>query len=201
VRHCAREAGASFSHITENIGMAVDADNFHKGWMHSPGHRENILDPAADSIGIAVVEGTEELYAVEDFARSVKPLSIEEQEKQVGELLVARGLQLLKMKHDVRKSCEPDQESSRSSKPRYIADYETPDISLLPERLEKKSKPTAISRPPWPPALKKRRSSRNFALWCCSIRSISRHLRHNGSIRRAAALSKVLDQCSHSCGY
>jgi hypothetical protein len=117
--------------------MAVDADNFHKGWMHSPGHRENILDPAADSIGIAVVEGTEELYAVEDFARSVKPLSIEEQEKQVGELLVARGLQLLKMKHDVRKSCEPDQESSRSSKPRYIADYETPDISLLPERLEK----------------------------------------------------------------
>src|SRR5215468_3228030 len=133
----AREAGASFSHITENIGMAVDADNFHKGWMHSPGHRENILDPTADSIGIAVVEGTEELYAVEDFARSVKPLSIEEQEKQVGELLVARGLQLLKMKHDVRKSCELDQESSRSSKPRYIADYETPNISLLPERLEK----------------------------------------------------------------
>src|SRR6516225_4236182 len=133
----AREAGARFSHITENIGMAVSADKFHDGWMHSPGHRQNILDPAVDSIGIAVVEGTEELYAVEDFARSVKPLSIEEQEKQVGELLATRGLQLLKMKHDVRKSCEPDQESSRSSKPRYIADYETPDISLLPERLEK----------------------------------------------------------------
>jgi hypothetical protein len=133
----AREAGASFSHITENIGMAVDADSFHDGWMHSPGHRENILDPAADSIGIAVAEGTEELYAVEDFARSVKPLSLEEQEKQVGKLLVARGLHLLKTKNEARKTCELDQEPSESSKPRYIAHYETPNISMLPERLEK----------------------------------------------------------------
>ncbi|HEY6943830.1 MAG TPA: CAP domain-containing protein, partial [Candidatus Acidoferrum sp.] len=63
----ARAAGASFSHITENIAMGEDAGKFHDGWMHSSGHRANILDAAADSIGIAVVEGDAELYAVEDF--------------------------------------------------------------------------------------------------------------------------------------
>src|SRR4029077_266044 len=90
----AREEGASFSHITENIGMAVDSDKFHGGLMNSPGHRANILDADSDSIRIAVVEGEVELYAVEDFAHAVAVLSIEEQEKRVGGILVARGLNL-----------------------------------------------------------------------------------------------------------
>src|SRR5713226_9066739 len=47
----AQEEGARFSHITENIGMAAYAGGFHDGWMHSPGHRANILDAAIDSIG------------------------------------------------------------------------------------------------------------------------------------------------------
>ena len=70
----AREAGASFSHITENIAMGASADKFHDGWMNSPGHRANILDAASDSIGIAVVEDGEQLFAVEDFARVVPNL-------------------------------------------------------------------------------------------------------------------------------
>src|SRR5216684_2963366 len=32
----ALDAGARFSHITENIGKAVYASGFHNGWMHSP---------------------------------------------------------------------------------------------------------------------------------------------------------------------
>lgn len=59
----AREAGVNFSRITENIGMAAFPGGFHEGWMHSPGHRANILDAAVDSIGIAVVEGGEQLFA------------------------------------------------------------------------------------------------------------------------------------------
>lgn len=133
----AREAGASFSHITENIGMSADADKFHDGWMHSPGHRANILDSEIDSIGIAVVEGSEELYAVEDFARSVTLLSIDEQEKKVGELLVAHGLRLLKIENEARKSCEIESNYWGSNKPRYVAHYETPTLSPLPEGLEK----------------------------------------------------------------
>jgi Cysteine-rich secretory protein family len=135
----AREAGVSFSYITENIGMAAYASGFHDGWMHSPGHRANILDAAIDSIGIAVVEGGEQLFAVEDFARVVTLLSIEEQEKRIGKLVATRGLRLLKI-DDARKSCELDHEYAGSSKPRYIAHYETPNISQLPEGLENELK-------------------------------------------------------------
>lgn len=133
----AREAGAGFSHITENIGIAVDAYKFHGGWMQSPGHRANILDNNADSVGIAVVQGEGELYAVEDFARAVPPLSIEEQEKQVSKLLASRGLRLLDPGNDVRKSCELDRDYVGNSKAKYVAHYETPDLSQLPERVEK----------------------------------------------------------------
>lgn len=133
----AREAGANFSHITENIAMAVSADKFHDGWMHSPGHRANILDADSDSVGIAVVEGSEELYAVEDFSRAVVVLSIEEQEKRVGAILSSRGLRLVDLGNDARKSCELDRDYAGNSKPKYIAHYEMPDISQLPETLEK----------------------------------------------------------------
>jgi cysteine-rich secretory family protein len=133
----AREAGASFSHITENIAMGVSAEKFHDGWMHSPGHRANILDDAADSIGIAVVEGEVDLYAVEDFARAVTPLSIEEQEKRVGEILVARGLKLINIGSDARKSCEFDRDYVGKSKAMYVAHYETPHIAQLPGTVEK----------------------------------------------------------------
>jgi hypothetical protein len=133
----AREAGVSFSHITENIGMTAYASGFHDGWMHSPGHRANILDAAIDSIGVAVVEGGEQLFAVEDFARVVTLLSIEEQEKRIGKLIAARGLRLLQIGDDARKSCELDREYAGSSKPQYIAHYQTPNISQLPEGLEK----------------------------------------------------------------
>jgi hypothetical protein len=133
----AQGEGARFSHITENIGMGASADKLHDGWMHSPGHRANILDATSDSIGIAVVEGGEQLFAVEDFARVVPFLPIEEQEKRIGKLIAARGLRLLQIGDDARKSCELDHDYAGSSKPRYIAHYETPDISQLPERLIK----------------------------------------------------------------
>ena len=133
----ALDAGARFSHITENIGKAVYASAFHNGWMHSPGHRANILDAAADSIGISVVEGDEQLFAVEDFSRAVELLSFEEQEKRVGELLVARGLHLVQIGNDAPKSCELDRDYAGNSKPRYIAHYETPNLSQLPESLAK----------------------------------------------------------------
>jgi uncharacterized protein YkwD len=133
----AHGAGVSFSHITENIGMAAYAEGFHDGWMHSPGHRANILDAVSDSVGIAVVEGGDQLFAVEDFARVIPLLSLEEQEKRIGKLIAARGLRLLEIGDDARKSCELDPGYAGSSKPRYIAHYETPNISQLPEGLEK----------------------------------------------------------------
>ena len=133
----AHEVGATFRHITENIAMGVDDNEFHDGWMRSPGHRANILDVHIDSIGIAVVDDGAHLFAVEDFAEAVPPLSIEEQERQVGILLAERGLRLVKIGRDAEESCKLDHDFAGRSKPRYIAHYEPPNITKLPENLER----------------------------------------------------------------
>jgi hypothetical protein len=133
----AEDAGASFSHITENIGKAEYASQFHDGWMHSPGHRANILDEGIDSVGIAVVDADKDLFAVEDFSLAISALSLQEQEKQVGALVAAQGLRLVDIDEDARPSCELDRDSVGRKKARYVAHFETPDLSRLPEGLEK----------------------------------------------------------------
>jgi len=132
----AHDAGARFSHITENIGMAEWADKLHEGWMRSPGHRANILDPRIDSIGIAVVEGEERFYAVEDFALAVEQLSLEEQQKRVELLLTVRGFHLINI-GDAKKFCDPGTQFVGSRRPGYVARYETPSISLLPNDVDR----------------------------------------------------------------
>ena len=133
----ARDAGMGFRRITENIGMAEYAGAFHDGWMHSPGHRANILDAEVDAVGIAVVEGGAQLFAVEDFARVVILLSLEEQEQKIRRLIAAHGLRLLGAADDARQSCATGRDPVGGGKGHYIAHYETTDISRLPEGLEK----------------------------------------------------------------
>ena len=135
----AQDAGASFSYITENIGRAEFVKDFHPSWMNSPGHRANILDSGVDSVGIAVVEGAEDLFAVEDFALAIAPhsVSLEEQEKQIEKLIAARGLRVLHGENDAQRSCILDHDYMGTSQPRYVAHYETPNLSKIPEGLDK----------------------------------------------------------------
>ena len=51
----AAQAGAHFSVIEENVAFAPSASGVHQSWMQSPGHRENLLSPDVDHVGIAVV--------------------------------------------------------------------------------------------------------------------------------------------------
>ena len=104
----ARVAGALFTEVAENVAEGGAADAIHSGWMHSPHHRANLLDPELTAIGIAVVgqasrgansagltaagDGAGMLFAVEDFSQSVAKLSLAEQERQVRAALAARGL-------------------------------------------------------------------------------------------------------------
>lgn len=62
--------GVKFSALAENVAEAPSASEIHSLWMHSPGHRANILDRDMESIGIAVASSNGELYAVEDFSKS-----------------------------------------------------------------------------------------------------------------------------------
>jgi uncharacterized protein YkwD len=70
----AAHAGVYFVSISENVAQGSDAANISGQWERSPQHRQNLLDPDMNVIGIGVAERNGELFAVEDFAR-IKPPS------------------------------------------------------------------------------------------------------------------------------
>ena len=131
----AAEAGASFSKVAENIARGQVAGEIHAEWMHSPGHRGNILDPQVNAIGISVVQRKEVLFAVEDFSRAVTALSLPQQEARVAELLRATGLKISGDFASARKSCESDKFLTER-RPVFIARFQTSDLSRLPEQLQ-----------------------------------------------------------------
>jgi uncharacterized protein YkwD len=57
-----------FISAAENVAQGPTAAVIHQEWMNSPPHRENLLDPELDSMGVAVVARNGELFAVQDFA-------------------------------------------------------------------------------------------------------------------------------------
>lgn len=133
----ARQAGAGFGEIAENVAEGSTTARIHAQWMNSPPHRRNLLDPDLDSIGVGVAKRNGLVFAAEDFSHSVPNLTIEEQEKQVGGLLKARGLELLDQRDDARQTCAMTQGSTGKRRPLYILRYETPDLDYLPASLLK----------------------------------------------------------------
>src|SRR5579875_3720356 len=82
-----RAAGARFTVIAENVGEAWSAPVLHEAWMESPDHRANLLDRRVNAVGISVYRRGSQLYAVEDFERSVENLSYDAQEAAIEQLL------------------------------------------------------------------------------------------------------------------
>jgi hypothetical protein len=130
----AKDSGAHFSMVAENIAEAPSVSEVHIGWMLSTPHRENILNPKLNAIGIAVETRGTQYFAVQDFSTAVSTLSREEQEKKVGQLLQARGLQLAKTPDDARKACDSSAGFS-GARPLAITHFEAPDLNQLPGQL------------------------------------------------------------------
>ena len=61
----------------------------HDEWMHSPGHRTNLLNPEVDRVGVAVVASRGVLYAVADYSRAVQSLAAPQVEARVAALIRA----------------------------------------------------------------------------------------------------------------
>jgi uncharacterized protein YkwD len=131
------EAGARFTAIAENIAVGPDPHTIHNGWMHSPGHRKNILNPQLTSVGIAAVRGPGGLYAVQDFSQSVPDLSIEQQEQKVGSILTANGYRVTAASGPARKTCESDSGFAGTGAKSMIR-FESADLNKLPEEVERK---------------------------------------------------------------
>jgi uncharacterized protein YkwD len=68
----ASHAGVYFISLSENVAQGPDAANISDQWVQSPEHRQNLLDPDMNVIGVGVAEHNGELFAVEDLAK-IKP--------------------------------------------------------------------------------------------------------------------------------
>jgi hypothetical protein len=133
----ARAAGAKFSALAENVADGPSIGEIHAGWMESPPHRKNILDPQLNSVGISVVAAPEgQLFAVQDFSRNVVSLSLDDQENRVRVQLKARGLAVASDNADARRACQlgPGHETSR--RPLYMLRYTSTDLNKLPDVME-----------------------------------------------------------------
>lgn len=132
------EAGAHFSLIEENVAEGPDLEGIHASWMQSKPHRESLLNPEVDSVGIAVSEHDGRLFAVQDFSKSVPDLSIGEQEGQFGAVLVARGLRLRTNTRDAEQACKTGRGNKVRQLPLAMVWFETRDLNSIPASLEKR---------------------------------------------------------------
>jgi hypothetical protein len=133
----ARQAGARFSLIAENVAEGPSVAGLHTQWMNSPPHRANLLDPELNSVGISVVQSGNMLFAVEDFSATVPALALDAQEQQVESQLIAHGLNAVSSTADARKTCELDR-GWAGQKPATVLRYETADLKRLPDEIEPK---------------------------------------------------------------
>jgi hypothetical protein len=133
----AAQAGAHFSLIEENVAFAPSASAVHQAWMQSPGHRENLLSPEVDHVGIAVVYARGEFYAVADYSAAVENLSPMQAEARVAALVHARGVSILADPTLARSACASDDDLLRSpsARPGWMIRWQNSDLSHLPRQL------------------------------------------------------------------
>jgi hypothetical protein len=132
-------AGAHFSVIAENVAMAATAVEIQDMWMKSPHHRDNLLDTKVDSIAIHVVSRNGQLYAVEDFAKSVANLSLDDQEHRIASLLQrTAAVTVLTATDDARRTCALESGYVGPRKPWFVMRFTAADLNELPGTLQDK---------------------------------------------------------------
>ncbi|MCX6581139.1 MAG: CAP domain-containing protein [Candidatus Aminicenantes bacterium] len=86
------DAGLAFIKSGENVAFSEDpeAKFIHDGFMNSPGHRQNILDPDFTHCGIRIVCSNKKFYVTEEFAQVYTLLKAEEVEALLEQDAAAR---------------------------------------------------------------------------------------------------------------
>ena len=133
----ARQTGARFSLIAENVAEGPTPQGLHTQWMNSAPHRANLLDHDLNSIGIAVIRSGNFYFAVQDFSVGVPHLSFGEQEAQISSQLEALGVHVGDAAGDARKTCVMDR-GWAGQRPGAVLRYETSSLSRLPDDIEQK---------------------------------------------------------------
>ena len=81
--------GLRFDFVGENVGRNRGAEEAHREFLSSPGHRENILDPRANAVGVGAARTGEDLWVTEDFAHVVPDYDSAEAEEIVSRQVAA----------------------------------------------------------------------------------------------------------------
>ena len=135
------QAGAHFDLIEENVAVGSSPAEIHDEWMHSPGHRSNLLNPKVNRVGIAVVAIRGVLYATADYSRNVASLSRSQVEAQVAQMLRPSGVSIIADSSQARAACATDSgiPSSRNGlQAHFVMRWQDSDLSRLPEALKEK---------------------------------------------------------------
>jgi uncharacterized protein YkwD len=135
----AARAGVAFSVVSENVGEAPSAVLIHSMWMQSEHHRTNLLDPAVDAVGISVVARGKELYAVEDFAKTVRAAPLEEQERAIARLVGRPGVTAdlsAASTAAARQTCAMETGYAGARKPWFVMRFTSDSLTQLPAELK-----------------------------------------------------------------
>jgi hypothetical protein len=76
-------SGLHFDLSGENVAVNITAAGVHQGLMGSPPHRENILNPRYNTIGIGVLRAGEQIWVTQDFVDRLAKVSAPEAEEQI----------------------------------------------------------------------------------------------------------------------
>jgi uncharacterized protein YkwD len=132
-------AGAHFDLVEENIAVGPDPAEIQDAWMHSKGHRENMLNPQVDRVGIAVIAARGVLYATADFSRGVQSLTDAQVEARIAALIAPSGVKVLPSHELARAACTADRglplSARGAAEPSFVMRWQDSDISHLPRRL------------------------------------------------------------------
>ena len=137
----AADAGAHFGLIEENVAIGPSPEAIHDEWMHSPGHRANLLSPDVDRVGVAVVASRGVLYAVADYSHAAPALTAPQVEARVAALVRVSGVTILGDPSLARAACAMDSGLPRSVsglQPRFIMRWQDSDLDQLPQALTDK---------------------------------------------------------------
>jgi uncharacterized protein YkwD len=131
----------------ENVSVAGSVEQSHQALMHSPPHRENLLNPAYNVAGFGIVHAGQSIYVAQDFGHSLPAYS----PRQAGGLVsgsIARMRreanlpQLQWMDSDTAENAACSMARADSSKTvashgSYIVRYTTAQPQILPEAASK----------------------------------------------------------------
>jgi hypothetical protein len=139
----AAQAGAHFSLIEENVAIGPSPAAIHEGWMNSPEHKQNLLNPEVDRVGVAVVTARGVLYAVADYERAVQVLTLSQVEARIAGLIHEYGINVRPDAKTARAACAMDHgwpPADSGPEPLFVMRWQDSDLSHLPPSLEKKLK-------------------------------------------------------------